>query len=190
MTLTAEKINKAFGEKRVLTDFSHTFPDGSFTSVMGASGCGKTTLLRILAGILAPDSGTVAPERFLKSAVFQENRLCENLTVAANLRLLPERPSREEIAAELERLGLSGAENEAVRTLSGGMKRRVALLRALLARYDVLFLDEPFKGLDEETKRRVMEYCKEKTAGKTVVLVTHSDAEAAFFGGERVIFGE
>lgn len=187
MNLTAEKINKAFGEKRVLADFSHIFPDGTFTAVMGASGCGKTTLLMILMGLLAPDSGTVAPVGFRKSAVFQENRLCENLTVAANLRLLPERPSGEEIAAGLERLGLSGAENEAVRTLSGGMKRRAALLRALLAEYDVLFLDEPFKGLDEETKRRVMEYCKEKIAGKTVILVTHDAGEAEFFGGEKIL---
>lgn len=186
MNLTAEHIEKFYGEKRVLTDFSHTFADGSFTAVMGVSGCGKTTLLSILAGLVKPDRGRVFPETFQKSAVFQEDRLCENLTVAANLRLLPDRPARAEIAAELARLGLSGTENEPVRALSGGMKRRAALLRALLAKYDVLFLDEPFKGLDEGTKRLAMEYCKEKTAGKTVILVTHDPREAEFFGGERI----
>lgn len=189
MVLTAENIGKSYGEKRVLTDFSHTFANGSFTSVMGVSGCGKTTLLSILAGLVKPDHGRVLPADFQKSMVFQENRLCENLTVAANLRLLPERLSRAEISAELEKLGLSGLENDPVRTLSGGMKRRAALLRALLAKYDVLFLDEPFKGLDEETKRRVMEYCKEKTVGKTVILVTHDADEAAFFGGEKILLG-
>lgn len=187
MVLTAENITKSYGEKRVLTDFSHTFENGSFTSVMGVSGCGKTTLLSILAGLVKPDRGRVNPERFQKSMVFQENRLCENLTVAANLRLLHERPTKAEISAELEKLGLSGLENEPVHTLSGGMKRRAALLRGLLAKYDALFLDEPFKGLDEGTKRRVMEYCKEKTVGKTVILVTHDADEAEFFGGEKII---
>lgn len=187
MELKAEHIGKSYGEKRVLTDFSHTFADGSLTAVMGASGCGKTTLLMILAGLAKPDRGRVIPEHFRKSMVFQENRLCENLTVAANLRLLPGRPSGAEISAGLERLGMPGAENEAVRNLSGGMKRRTALLRGLLAGYDALFLDEPFKGLDKSTKERVMEYCKEKTSGKTVILVTHDADEAAFFGGEKII---
>ncbi|MCM1333538.1 MAG: ATP-binding cassette domain-containing protein [Bacteroides sp.] len=185
MTLSANKIGKSFGEKPVLADFSHTFADGSFTSVMGASGSGKTTLLMILMGLIAPDEGRVepAPSGFKKSAVFQENRLCENLTVLANLRLLPERPSNETVRAALARLGLSDAEYAAVKTLSGGMKRRVALLRALLAEYEVLFLDEPFKGLDEETKRRAMDYTRETTVGKTVILVTHDPGEAEFFGG-------
>ncbi len=190
MELSAENISKRYGEKNVLQNFSYVFADGSFTSVMGSSGCGKTTLLLILAGIVKPDCGTVKPLDFRKSAVFQENRLCENLTVSGNLRLLPQKPEKDHIVQELNRIGLSGCEDQPARELSGGMKRRVALLRALFAEYDVLFLDEPFKGLDEGTKLLTMEYCKEKTEGKTVILITHSGEEADFFGGERILLQE
>lgn len=186
MDIVASGICKAFGDNRVLNNFSHVFREGSVTAVMGASGCGKSTLLSVLMGILAPDSGSVTrPERI--SAVFQENRLCENLTVSANIRLVTgKRYSRGEIAAELEKTGLAGCEDKAVREFSGGMKRRAALLRALLAEYDALFLDEPFKGLDEGTKRSVMEYCKEKIRGKTVIMVTHDRGECEFMADETI----
>lgn len=186
MDIIASDICKSFGENRVLNNFSHIFREGSVTAVMGASGCGKSTLLSVLMGILPPDSGSVMrPERV--SAVFQENRLCENLTASANIRLVTGgRYSRGEIAAELEKTGLAGCEDKAVRELSGGMKRRAALLRALLAEYDALFLDEPFKGLDEGTKRLVMRYCKDSTQGRTVVIVTHDRAECEFMADEII----
>ncbi len=179
MEITAKNICKSFGEKRVLDNFSHTFADGSFTAVMGPSGCGKSTLLAILMGALAPDDGEIIPESgFRRSAVFQENRLCENLTAGGNIRLVTgNRFSPAEIDAELSALGLDGCERKPVKQLSGGMKRRVALLRALLADYDVLFLDEPFKGLDEVTKELVMNRVREKTAGRTVIMVTHDRDE-------------
>ncbi len=179
MELIANSICKSFGEKRVLENFSHTFADGSFTAVMGPSGCGKSTLLAILMGVLPADNGEVIPNgSFRRSAVFQENRLCENLTAGGNIRLVTgKRFSPAEIDAELSALGLEGCESKPVKELSGGMKRRVALLRALLAEYDVLFLDEPFKGLDEVTKLLVMSRVKEKTAGRTVIMVTHDKDE-------------
>ena len=179
MEITAKNICKSFDEKRVLDNFSHTFADGSFTAVMGPSGCGKSTLLAILMGALAPDGGEVLPDSsFKRSAVFQENRLCENLTAGGNIRLVTgKRFSPAEIDAELSALGLDGCESKPVKQLSGGMKRRVALLRALLADYDVLFLDEPFKGLDEDTKELVISRVREKTAGKTVIMVTHDRDE-------------
>lgn len=179
MELIANSICKSFGEKRVLDNFSHTFSDGSFTAVMGPSGCGKSTLLAVLMGVLPADSGEVIPNgSFRRSAVFQENRLCENLTAGGNIRLVTgKRFSPAEIDAELTALGLEGCESKPVKELSGGMKRRVALLRALLAEYDVLFLDEPFKGLDEVTKVLVMSRVKEKTAGRTVIMVTHDKDE-------------
>ena len=181
MTLTANDICKSFGEKTVLEHFSHEFTDGSFTAVMGPSGCGKSTLLSILMGLLTPDGGAVEPDtEYRKSAVFQENRLCENLTAGANIRLVTgKRFSPAQIEEELAALGLQGCSDKPVKQLSGGMKRRVALLRALLAEYDVLFLDEPFKGLDEITKALVMARVKEKTAGRTVIMVTHDMDECA-----------
>lgn len=184
--IKALNISKSFGENVVLKNFSHEFSDGKVTAVLGKSGCGKSTLLNILMGLIPCDGGEVIrPEGRLISAVFQENRLCENLTPSANIRLVTgKRFSKAEIAEELAKVGLSGCENKPVRELSGGMKRRTALLRALLAEYDVLFLDEPFKGLDEDTKQTVMNYCKEKTEGKTVILVTHDMDECEFLADE------
>ena len=187
MSLKAENITVRFGESTVLNGFSHEFADGGVTVIMGASGCGKTTLLSVLMGTLKPDSGTVTGNNVKLSAVFQEDRLCENLTAAANLKLvLPRRTEKGYTERELEEVGLGGCGGKPVRELSGGMKRRLALLRALLAEHDILFLDEPFKGLDEETKQKVMSFCKDKITGKTTILVTHDPTEAEFFGGQRI----
>lgn len=171
----------------VLNEFSHEFAEGKTTAILGASGCGKSTLLNILMGLLEADSGEVKRESDRISAVFQENRLCENLTVSANIRLVTgKRFTKSEIASELSAVGLSGCSEKAVRTLSGGMKRRTALIRALLAEYDILFLDEPFKGLDSDTKSAVIAYTKAKTAGKTVVLVTHDMSECEQLADEII----
>ncbi|MDE7229134.1 MAG: ATP-binding cassette domain-containing protein [Oscillospiraceae bacterium] len=189
--IKAVDIHKAFGDNVVLDGFSHEFSDGKVTAVLGKSGCGKSTLLNILMGLSAPDSGEITrPENCRISAVFQEDRLCENLTAGANIRLVTgKRFSKDEIASELAAIGLDGCESKPVRTLSGGMKRRTALLRALLAEYDVLFLDEPFKGLDMDTKQTVMAYCKEKINGKTVILVTHDMDECEFLADEVIRLG-
>ena len=187
MSLKADNITKSFGDNIVLDGFSHDFTDGAVTVIMGASGCGKSTLLAVLMGIIPPDGGTVSGNDVRLSAVFQEDRLCENLTVLSNLRLvLGKKAGREALMNELAAVGLSDSADKPARELSGGMKRRTALLRALLAEYEILFLDEPFKGLDEDTKQTVMEYTKRKTAGKTVILVTHDREEAVFFGGEII----
>lgn len=180
--LRAECITKRYGDLTVLSGFTQDFPAGRTTAVMGASGCGKTTLLGILAGTLPPDSGRAAgAESAWYSAVFQEDRLCENLTAAANIRLVTGNSrSREEIEAALAAVGLAGCSGKQVSEFSGGMKRRTALVRALLAEYSVLLLDEPFKGLDEATREQVAEWCGKMLAGKTVILVTHDrrDCEA------------
>ena len=188
MKLEAVNITKCFGEKQVLDGFSHVFKSGTFTAIMGPSGCGKSTLISILLGILPQDSGEVLhDEPFRRSVVFQENRLCENLTCTANIRLVTgKRYSEAQLIKELSAVGLDGCSNKPVRELSGGMKRRVALLRALLAEYDVLFLDEPFKGLDEITKDMVISYTREKVRGKTVIMVTHDKEESEILADDII----
>ncbi len=188
MQLEAKNICKSFGENKVLDNFSYIFPDGKITVIMGASGCGKSTLLSILMRTLQQDSGEVIPNgNFKRSAVFQENRLCENLTATANIRLVTgKKHSQMDIAKALENFKLSNCENKTVKELSGGMKRRVALVRALLSDYDVLFLDEPFKGLDDETKDIVLKQTKAMISCKTVILVTHDKAECEFLA-DRII---
>lgn len=182
-------LTKRYGENTVLDGFSCVIPAGELTAVAGVSGCGKTTLLSLLTGLLDPDSGEVLTDppgaRF--SAVFQEDRLCENLTVSANIRLANSGLSGAEISEALSAVGLSGCENRTVRELSGGMKRRTALLRALLAEYGAVVLDEPFKGLDEATKNQVLDFCREKLRGKTAVLVTHDISEAESLGASQII---
>ena len=187
--LKAVNITKKFGGNTVLDSFTHDFADSKVTAVLGKSGCGKSTLLNILMGLLEPDSGEVELDGRI-SAVFQEDRLCENLSVSANIRLVTGKKfTKEKIAEELSAVGLGDCADKPVCELSGGMKRRAALVRALLAEYDFLFLDEPFKGLDEETKRIVLDYCKRKTEGKTVVFVTHDKDECSFLADEVILLG-
>ena len=188
MEIELRKVSKSFGEKQVLRNFSHTFSEGELTCVMGPSGCGKTTLLSLLLGLERPDSGEVlGMEGRRLSAIFQEDRLCENAGAVSNLRLVNPALTRAEAEKMLRSLGLGDSLGQPVRTLSGGMKRRVAILRALGAPYDALLCDEPFKGLDAATKAQVIAYFQEKTRGKTVILVTHEKSEAQALGGELLL---
>lgn len=177
---------KSFGEKKVLDNFSVMFPAGSVSCIMAPSGAGKTTLLSIMQGFINPDSGIIEgiPEKM--SAVFQEDRLCEDFCAVSNVRFScgagKGKKSKEEIVACLSALGLGDSLDKPVRSFSGGMKRRVAIARALMADYELLFLDEPFKGLDEELKLSVAKYIKSSAAGKTVIAVSHDEAEAALLG--------
>ena len=134
MALQAINVTKKYGENIVLDNFSYNFSDSGYTCIMGQSGCGKSTLLLILMGLVKPDSGEVRGRSAKISAVFQEDRLCEDLTVLANLRLVFGKSRNDELLAALSEIGLDGCENQPVRELSGGMKRRLALLRATLTR--------------------------------------------------------
>jgi NitT/TauT family transport system ATP-binding protein len=156
---------------------------------MGTSGQGKTTLLRILLGLEQPDSGHITGMvNKRKSVVFQEDRLCENLSAAANIRLVCNRSIKTGGLIEaMAAVGLAPeCAKQTARSMSGGQRRRVAILRALMAEYDVLFMDEPFKGLDEATKERVMLYTKERSRGKTVIFVTHDKTECEVMGGKLI----
>ena len=183
-------ISKTYGEHRVLDHFSFRMEEGKTTCIMGRSGCGKTTLLRILMGLEKPDDdfgGHSELEALKKSAVFQEGRLCENLSVMANIRLTCPDRTKAQVLEEMGRVGLEGCESQPAHELSGGMKRRVALLRALLAPCDILFLDEPFKGLDEETKKKSIAYTAGACQGRTVLFVTHDEREARLMRAAAVI---
>ena len=182
MSIIISDLCKSYGEKKVLQYFNAVLEEGKTTALMGTSGIGKTTLANILLGFEQADSGLITglPER--KSAVFQEDRLSENYSALTNVQAVCKNKADKANAKELlEHLGLSNDLKTQVRTLSGGMKRRVALARALSAEYDFLVLDEPFKGLDEQTKENTMQTVKEMTQGKTVLLITHDKDETLFF---------
>ena len=177
---------KSFGEKKVLENFSVTFPAGSVSCIMAPSGAGKTTLISIIQGFVKPDSGSISGNEVPMSAVFQEDRLCEDFNAVSNVRFScsskKNKKSKEEIVSCLTSLGLGDSLGKPVREFSGGMKRRVAIARALMAEYELLFLDEPFKGLDEELKVSVAEYIRASAAGTTVIAVAHDESEAALLG--------
>ena len=148
--LILEQVTKGFGDHVVLQEFSARFPGGQCTCIMGPSGCGKTTLLRLILGLEQPDSGRILGQTFPMAAVFQENRLFEDFSALSNVTAVCSKERRSEAAQHLIALGLGESLHAPVRTLSGGMKRRVAVARAVLAPGEILILDEPFTGLDRE----------------------------------------
>ncbi|MFV0439759.1 MAG: ATP-binding cassette domain-containing protein [Lachnospirales bacterium] len=173
--IVLKKICKNFGEKHILNNYSMTYKANSFNVFTGKSGCGKTTLLKIIMGIEPIDSGEILGIEDKKiSVVFQENRLCENLTAYRNVKLVCEYMTDDEIKKAFERVGLLEDMYTVVKNLSGGMKRRVAILRGILHECDILFLDEPFKELDYQTFEDVRNFVFEKSSNKTVICVSHN----------------
>ena len=189
--IAVRSLRKRYGEKTVFDGLDLTLPAGRVSALLAPSGWGKTTLLRLLLGLERPDAGEIEGlEGVSMAAVFQEDRLCMDFTPVANIRLGAPKCSREDVTAAMAEMELTGCERQPVRELSGGMRRRVALLRALLAPSEVLLLDEPFKGLDEELRRKVIAVTAERCRGRTVLLVTHDPREAELMGAERLPAGE
>lgn len=176
--LEISNLTKRFGEKTLFEalDLTVTGP----VILWAPSGWGKTTLLRILMGLEVPTSGTVTGVGKV-GAVFQEDRLCPQLTAVQNVELVLENTKsdyKQQIVRDLQRLGLDEAALDLpVRKLSGGQKRRAALLRAVWAESDTLLLDEPFTGMDPETMKKAASLLKERCQRKPVLLATH-DREA------------
>ncbi len=175
MELRVEHLCKRYGENAVLDDISFTARVG-VTRLLGPSGIGKTTLLRVLLGLETPDSGTVNGDKFRWTAVFQENRLLEGLDAEGNLRfVLGTNYNAAAAQALLEELGLGDVGKKKVRDYSGGMQRRLALARALLAPSDALALDEPFTGLDSENREAALRAILRAAETKIVLLSTHEE---------------
>jgi NitT/TauT family transport system ATP-binding protein len=187
--ITLHGVTKRFGDQVVLDGLDLDLADGGVTAVMGPNGSGKTTLARLVLGLAAPDAGVVAGTAGRRGAVtFQEDRLCDQLTAVRNVRLVLDRSvPAAAVATELRRVGLDGESlTKPARDLSGGQRRRVAIVRALMADADLVVLDEPFKGLDADGKAVVMAYVRERRAGRTMLLITHDPSEAEFFGARVV----
>lgn len=180
MKLLVEGLCKSYDGISVLENVTFSAEAG-VTCIMAPSGAGKTTLLRILLGLEHSDSGTVTGLADAQvSAVFQEDRLLEQLDARGNLRFVLGKQYDEQTASGLlAELGLADVGGKPVREYSGGMKRRLALARALLVPFDLLILDEPFTGLDVENRRRAAACVQSRSAGKIVLLVTHEKEDAA-----------
>ena len=185
--LSIQHLEKRFGEKVIFRDLCLTVDAPAV--LWAPSGWGKTTLLRILMGLEAPTGGTVEGVGRV-GAVFQEDRLCPQLTAVQNVALvLPgdEIRYKQDIICDFQRLGMDTAALALpAGRLSGGQKRRTALLRALWAPADTLLLDEPFTGMDPETLGAAAALLAQRSAGRPVLLATH-DREAIRLLGWPVI---
>ena len=183
-----QHLCKSFDGKVVLDHVSLTLESGGTACLMAPSGRGKTTLLRCIAGLEAPDSGQITdlPERI--AYVFQEDRLCDGFSAVDNIRLVTGKALGEgEIRRHLEELGLVGSLDQPVRELSGGMRRRVVISRAVCFGADLLLLDEPFKGLDDEARQQTADYILRHRGAAAILCVTHDREDAAALGGADIV---
>jgi len=200
--VTASNISKTYGTVEALRDLSLEFPRGQLTSLLGPSGCGKTTLLKIIAGLLAPTSGEVKINGEAvtgpgtdRAFVFQDFALLPWATVIRNVAFGLElrgvaKSEREGIAQKyIKNVGLGGFENSYPHELSGGMRQRVGLARALSVDAEVLLLDEPFSAVDEQTRRKFQEDLLSlvQNENKTFIFVTHSIEEAVYVSDQIAI---
>lgn len=177
--VTLDRVSFAYGDTPVVTDFSLTLPESGAVCLFGASGCGKTTLLRLIAGLEVPTAGRIQCDAQRMAMVFQEDRLAPWLTVRHNLMLVTD--DRTAVEHALRAVSLERAAEQLPDALSGGMRRRVALARALAFGGDLLLLDEPFNGLDDALKVQIAAALRKRFADCPIVLVTHSPDEAKLF---------
>ena len=195
-------LSKSYDKVEALRDVDLDFPRGKLTSLLGPSGCGKTTLLKIVAGLIEADAGSVVvdgrkvegpgPER---AFVFQDFALMPWATVLRNVAFGLElrnvgKAEREDIARRyIGDVGLSGFEGKYPHELSGGMRQRVGLARALAVNAEVLLLDEPFSAVDEQNRRKFQEDLIALRANqkKTFIFVTHSIEEAVYISDRIVL---
>lgn len=204
MDIILDKISFSYHDKQVLKDFSLEIKQGDIFCIMGPSGSGKTTLLKIIAGLLPAVSGNVKilNEKFPEiSMVFQEDRLCGGLTPVMNIMLgcdrgyyidgktktgLSKNEQTQIICSHLKQVGLLDASYKRVSELSGGMKRRTAIARAVLSAGSMLLMDEPFQGIDETMKKQVILYIKNNLGDRTLVVVTHDETDVDALSGKTV----
>ena len=181
--IEVQNVSKSF-EREVLKNISFSAEEGEVVFITGESGIGKTTLLHIMMGLIKSDSGRVSGVSERQTCVFQENRLLERLTVLDNLKFVSDMTD-DDLKKECREILPEEVLYQQVIKLSGGMKRRVAILRAMIADADIIFMDEPFTGMDEATKARVIAYIQHKKENRTLIIVTHNKKEIDMFDANQ-----
>ena len=181
--IALRNITVKFDKKVVLDNLSFEFKSGVKYALMGESGSGKTTILNAISRLIKFDGEVDVSQGEKISYVFQEPRLFDWLTVLENVSLvmdLPKDEAREKAKKLLYELGLEDSLDLYPTELSGGMKQRVSIARALAFEPTVLLLDEPFRALDADTKQKVASYVFDYMKNKTVIMVTHDDTDTSF----------
>lgn len=175
--LKLDNITIKYGKNIVIDRLTHTFEDGVTTVILGESGVGKTTLLNIAAGLLRPTEGEVTNTYERISYIFQEPRLFPWMTALENVATVSDSETAQRM---LLLMGLEDSLDKYPAELSGGMKQRVSIARALAYDPDIIFLDEPFKGLDAERRQNVSDVVFDHLRGKTAIMVTHDEADLRY----------
>ena len=188
MTLKLNNVSKSFSDRTILNNFSYTFENTGLYFILGESGVGKTTLLRIIAGLDADFSGTVENGGMANTSfMFQEYRLFPALNALKNAAISDKEGAVERASAMLLRLGFKEDDlKKRHAQLSGGMKQRVAFVRALLKGCPILILDEPTKELDADTVRIMLDMIKEEAEKRLVITVTHDDVSSTAENGKII----
>lgn len=183
-----KKIHKTFDEQLVIDDFSYTFEEGKTYQILGDSGIGKTTLLRIMMGLEKATSGEVIYEKspLTFAPVFQESRLVEDKNSILNVQLVNRKLPKEEIKKALEEILPPDSLLKPVKELSGGMRRRLEIARSLLSKNLILVMDEPFASLDKENIEGVINFIEHYREGRTLIFTSH--VEIKFPGTIKVSF--
>lgn len=177
--LMLEHVDFSYGNAPVLKDVTHTFYEGGTTVITGASGSGKTTLLHLLCGLKKPTGGTVKNDYTRTSVIFQEPRLFPWMSALDNVITVCGDEARARFYLQALFPDDSTVTNKHPAELSGGMKQRVSIARALAYDPDLLLLDEPFRGLDAETKKITANVIFTAMRGKTCILITHDENDLA-----------
>jgi NitT/TauT family transport system ATP-binding protein len=190
MSIKFENVSKAFGENIVLRDFSLKLPDRGIVAIMGPSGYGKTTLLRLLSGLETPDSGEIRTSHKRLSIVFQEDRLLEGVSALGNIMAVLDTRNEELAMQWLGHMNLEDSADLLPKELSGGMKRRLAIARAMAFGGDFMLLDEPFAGLDDNTRERIYPFIFDKeNSSRLTIVVTHDRSEAERIADRLIVMG-
>ena len=186
--LKVQNLRKYYNHRKVLSDISFEVDDDQIVAVIGPSGCGKTTLLNILSGLSSDYTGFVHNYFQKVGYVFQEDRILPWLTVYENIKIVKENGMEEEINQCIEMVGLKGYENYFPEELSGGMKQRCAIARALFFGSDFLLMDEPFKSLDYILKQQMLIDLKKihEQERNSILMVTH-DIEEAILIADKIL---
>lgn len=183
--IECHRLGFSYGERMIFDHLSFKIPELGIFAMMGPSGIGKSSLLKILSGILRPDAGTISGlETKRVGIVFQEDRLLPWYSALKNVMLAMDTPSKEKAAGFLEAFEIENM-NALPAVLSGGMRRRIALARAAAFAPDVLLLDEPFAGIDEDLKKRIIPFIK-KTA-PLIIFITHDVDETNGMNAQKIL---
>lgn len=186
--ISIKKVNKRFEDRQIIRDFSLEIKRGEIVSLLGPSGAGKTTLLNLIMGIENIDSGMISNNSKKISCIFQEDRLLPWKTLYQNINLVCPQKSRSQIMDIIEMVGLAGFENKYPSELSGGMRQRTSIARAIAYDGDFVIMDEPFKSLDYGLRFSLLQLVHDIfiKLEKTVLFVTH-DVDESLFLSDRII---